>query len=116
MDEIITSVVAGVIIAAVSGLAGILWQKVKAARTAETMETARRVKHDRLVDEALRILMLCRLEDCQDAMVTNHGIADNDAKLRAQRIYDVYHAMGGNGHGTQVNRDIQNAPIQQKEQ
>lgn len=41
----------------------------------------------------------------------HHGVADNDFKLRAQRVYDAYHGLGGNGHGTQVNNDIQNAPI-----
>ncbi|KLN89566.1 hypothetical protein LMG11583_0303, partial [Bifidobacterium bifidum] len=25
--------------------------------------------------------------------------------------YYAYHGLGGNGHGTQVNNDIQNAPI-----
>ena len=41
----------------------------------------------------------------------HHGVADNDFKLRAQRVYDAYHGLGGNGHGTQINNDIQNAPI-----
>lgn len=111
MDELITSVVAGLIIAVVSSIAGGLWQQAKQARQLESEETARRKHHDNLVDEALRILMLCRLEDYQDTMVRNDGVADNDAKLRAQRVYDVYHMLGGNGHGTQVNDDIQQAPI-----
>lgn len=110
-DDIITSVVAGLIIAAVSTAAGILWQQLKTAKAAEAAEQQRAREHDQLVDEALRTLLLCKLEQ-QDTMVHDqHGVADNDFKLRAQRVYDAYHALGGNGHGTQVNNDIQNAPI-----
>lgn len=125
MDEIITSVVAGLIIAAASAVAGFLWHKLKALRVQARDEEKRRAEHeelmdymrsrqthDRLVDDALREIMLRDLERMQDHMVTvNHGVADNDAKLRAQRVYDMYHRLGGNGHGTQVNQDIQNAPI-----
>ncbi len=65
-------------------------------------------EHEKLVDEALRTLLLCKLEQQQDTMVhDHHGVADNDFKLRAQRVYDAYHGLGGNGHGTQVNNDIQ---------
>ena len=42
------------------------------------------------------------------------GIADNTAKRTAQLVYDSYHSLGGNGHGTQVNQDIQDAPIAPK--
>lgn len=124
-DDIITSVVAGLIIAAVSTTAGILWHQLKSLRTQLSDEENRRLEHrqlmedmrhrrehDQLVDEALRTLLLCKLEQQQDTMVHDqHGVADNDFKLRAQRVYDAYHALGGNGHGTQVNADIQNAPI-----
>ena len=69
-------------------------------------------EHEKLVDEALRTLLLCKLEQQQDTMVhDHHGVADNDFKLRAQRVYDAYHGLGGNGHGTQINNDIQNAPL-----
>ena len=47
----------------------------------------------------------------QRDMVANDGIADNTAKRTAQLVYDSYHSLGGNGHGTQVNQDIQDAPI-----
>ena len=111
-DDIITSVVAGLIIAAVSTAAGILWQQLKTANAAEAAEQQRAREHDQLVDEALRTLLLCKLEQQQDTMVHDqNGVADNDFKLRAQRVYNAYHSLGGNGHGTQVNADIQNAPI-----
>ena len=60
----------------------------------------------------MRELLLCRLEDLRREMVyDNHGIADDDLKSRSQRLYDSYHALGGNGHGTALNQDIQSAPI-----
>lgn len=114
MTDIITDIAAGLIIAAASSIAGGLWQWARHARQTESEETRRRQNHDMLVDEALRILMLCRLEDYQDRMVANDGVADNDAKTRAQHVYDMYHKLGGNGHGTQVNWDIQNAPIEHR--
>lgn len=59
----------------------------------------------------VRVLLLCKLEQMQREMVANDGIADNTAKQTAQLVYDTYHSLGGNGHGTQVNQDIQDAPI-----
>ena len=45
-------------------------------------------------------------------MVIEHdGIADEDLKSRSQRLYDSYHSLGGHGHGTSLNDDIQSAPI-----
>lgn len=124
-DDIITSVVAGLLIAAISAIAAGLWHQLKNLRSQIADEETRRseheqlmadmrrgCEHEKLVDEALRTLLLCKLEQQQDTMVhDHHGVADNDFKLRAQRVYDAYHGLGGNGHGTQVNNDIQNAPI-----
>ena len=62
----------------------------------------------------VRVLLLCKLEQMQREMVANDGIADNTAKQTAQLVYDSYHSLGGNGHGTQVNQDIQDAPIAPK--
>ena len=124
-DDIITSVVAGLLIAAISAIAAGLWHQLKNLRSQIADEETRRseheqlmadmrrgCEHEKLVDEALRTLLLCKLEQQQDTMGNDHhGFSDNDFKLRAQRVYDAYHGLGGNGHGTQVNNDIQNAPI-----
>ena len=60
----------------------------------------------------LRELLLCQLEDLRREMVIEHdGVADEDLKSRSQRLYDSYHSLGGNGHGTSLNNDIQSAPI-----
>ncbi|MEQ3065264.1 hypothetical protein AAA019_10430, partial [Bifidobacterium longum] len=51
-------------------------------------------------------------EDLRREMVIEHdGVADEDLKSRSQRLYDSYHSLGGNGHGTSLNDDIQSAPI-----
>lgn len=116
-DDIIASVVAGLLIAAISAIAAGLWHQLKNLRSQIADEETRRseheqlmadmrrgCEHEKLVDEALRTLLLCKLEQQQDTMVhDHHGVADNDFKLRAQRVYDAYHGLGGNGHGTQVN-------------
>ena len=88
-------------------------EETRRAEHEQLMADMRRgCEHEKLVDEALRTLLLCKLEQQQDTMVhDHHGVADNDFKLRAQRVYDAYHGLGGNGHGTQINNDIQNAPI-----
>ena len=72
----------------------------------------------------LRELLLCQLEDLRREMVIEHdGVAGEDPqtrsprkqhedlKSRSQRLYDSYHSLGGNGHGTALNNDIQSAPI-----
>mgnify|MGYP006870903839 FL=1 len=123
-DDIITSVVAGLLIAAISAIAAGLWHQLKNLRSQIADEETRRseheqlmadmrrgCEHEKLVDEALRTLLLCKLEQMQREMVANDGIADNTAKQTAQLVYDSYHSLGGNGHGTQVNQDIQDAPI-----
>lgn len=70
-----------------------------------------RSSRDAAIDMGVRVLLLCELERQQREMVANGGIADNESKSRAQTVYDAYHQLGGNGHGTQVNNDIQSAPI-----
>lgn len=71
----------------------------------------RHLDNTSVLDQAVRELLLCRLEDLRAEMVANDGIADEDLKGRSQRLYDVYHELGGNGHGTSLNNDIQSAPI-----
>ena len=66
----------------------------------------------RAIINGMRELLLCQLEDLRREMVIEHdGVADEDLKARSQRLYDSYHSLGGNGHGTALNNDIQSAPI-----
>lgn len=71
-------------------------------------------RRDKLLEEGVRELLLCTLEQLRQQMVDSGGVADDLLKDRADRIYRVYSALGGNGHGTQVNRDIQSAPIRDR--
>ncbi|TPF93637.1 hypothetical protein BW14_05100 [Bifidobacterium sp. UTBIF-68] len=70
-----------------------------------------RKRHDGAMDVGVRVLLLCELERQQRELVAAGATADNESKARAQTIYDAYHQLGGNGHGTQVNNDIQSMPI-----
>lgn len=116
MDEIITSVVAGLILAASCTVSGILWQKLKSATQAPRAHEARQEQQLDLLSDAVRELLLCKLETMRRHMVyDNNGVADDSEKGQAQRIYDIYHAMGGNGHGTALNDDVQRAPIAPKQ-
>lgn len=47
-----------------------------------------------VLEQAVRELLLCRLEDLRAEMVARDGIADEDLKGRSQRLYDVYHELG----------------------
>ena len=73
-DDIITSVVAGLLIAAISAIAAGLWHQLKNLRSQIADEETRRseheqlmadmrrgCEHEKLVDEALRTLLLCKL-------------------------------------------------------
>lgn len=111
-DDIITAIISGLILSATGGLCGILWQKLKSARRTATEHERRQ---ERLLDalaDGVRELLMSKLEGLRHTMVhEQHGIADDDFKSQAQRVYDCYHALGGNGHGTALNNDIQQAPI-----
>ena len=100
MDPITRSV----IIWAVTGILG-----VASGGVLSWWRGARR--RDWALEAGVRELLLCQLESLHSQMVAAGGVASEDLKARAQRIYDSYHGMDGNGHGTQVNDDIQHAPI-----
>lgn len=52
------------------------------------------------LQDGVKTMLLCKLEQMQREMVDAGGIADNDLKTRAEGVYATYHALGGNGHGT----------------
>lgn len=114
-DDIITSLVSGFILSGAGALCGILWAKLKQARLeAQAHETRQEQVLDAL-SNGVRELLMCKLESLRHTMVHDQqGIADDDFKAQSQRIYDCYNALGGNGHGTAINDDIQHAPIAPK--
>lgn len=100
MNPIIQSVVIWIVtgvLGVASGWAASKWRDIR--------------KRDRSLEAGVRELLLAQLESLRREMVDAGGVADDDLKGRAQRLYDAYHGMGGNGHGTALNNDIQNAPI-----
>lgn len=49
-------------------------------------------------------------------MAANGGVCDVETKQTAEKIYRAYHALGGNGVGTQMIEDIRNAHIARTEE
>lgn len=99
------ALVQSVVVWAVTGLAGSVagWfaARVKAG-----------MARDKALESGVRELLLCQLEALHSQMVEDGGCASDYLKARSQRIYDIYHdGMGGNGHGTSLNDDIQHAPV-----
>lgn len=114
-DEIITSLVSGFILSGVGALCGILWAKLKQARLEARAHENRQERVLDALSNGVRELLMCKLESLRHTMVHDQqGIADDEFKAQSQRIYDCYHALGGNGHGTAINDDIQHAPIAPK--
>lgn len=62
--------------------------------------------------EGVRVLLFCKLEAIQQQMVQDGGVCDVPTKQTAEQIYSAYHAMGGNGVGTQMIEDIRRAHIE----
>lgn len=70
-----------------------------------------RLDRDTPTKEGLRVLLFCKLEHIQAAMVANGGVCDVDTKQTAETIYNAYAALGGNGLGIQMIEDIRAAHI-----
>lgn len=59
-------------------------------------------ERDTPTKEGLRVLLFCKLEHIQAAMVANDGVCDVSTKETAETIYRAYSALGGNGVGSQM--------------
>lgn len=75
-----------------------------------------RADRDTPTKEGVRVLLFCKLEHIQAAMTANGGVCDVETKQTAEKIYRAYHALGGNGVGTQMIEDIRNAHIARTEE
>lgn len=73
-------------------------------------------ERDTPTKEGLRVLLFCKLEHIQAAMVANDGICDVSTKETAETIYRAYSALGGNGVGSQMIEDIRHAHIARTEE
>nr|DAJ09986.1 MAG TPA: minor structural protein [Caudoviricetes sp.] len=61
--------------------------------------------------DGVRELLFCKLEALHLRMVDNDGVMSVPDKETAERIYDSYHALGGNGVGTRMIAEIRQAHI-----
>lgn len=61
--------------------------------------------------QAIRILLFLKLELFFRKMVDDRGIMSIEDKRTAEDIYTAYHALGGNGVGTEMIQQIREAHI-----
>lgn len=71
----------------------------------------RRLDRNDAQDNALRVLLFCQLEKINSHQVSAGHVCPTHVKERAEQIYSAYHALGGNGLGTQMIEDIRDAHI-----
>ena len=62
--------------------------------------------------EGVRVLLFCKLRQIQQETVSAGDVCDVATKQTAQKVYNAYHALGGNGVGTQMKDDILAAKIE----
>lgn len=60
--------------------------------------------------EGTKTLLRSRLYDIHERTVEN-GYCPDDRKRETEQVYTSYHALGGNGVGTQYYQEILNAPV-----
>lgn len=99
---------AGPVIAAViSWLAASL----RAARKRSTEHDARRDAEHAALMAGMREMMRRELYDMHRRYVVDGEPMPYDEKEREESVYDVYHALGGNGTGTHVHQELQAAYV-----
>ena len=60
--------------------------------------------------EGTKTLLRSRLYDIHERTVEK-GYCPDERKSETERVYTAYHALGGNGVGTQYYQEILNAPV-----
>lgn len=110
MESIISEVAVGLIIAALSWIAGSLTTKLKKYKKQEEEDRQRteirRVAIEETCKETLRKMLK---DDCD--YFENLGYCSVDDKFEIQRIYKIYHdGLNGNGRGTRYYEIIMKLP------
>ena len=59
--------------------------------------------------EGMRTMLRGRLVDLHATYVVTGAGCSESVKTEAQRVYEAYHALGGNGVGTQLYKEILHA-------
>lgn len=91
----------GVIVAGLSAVCRSLWKKVKAREqeVADMRAGLVAILHDRLYQECSRLLA--------------QGWVDVDTLKNLEYIYNAYHALGGNGTGTEIYNRVRKLPLKE---
>ncbi|MBW3088840.1 hypothetical protein KIH77_08915 [Bifidobacterium sp. 82T24] len=106
MDEIIISVVVGVLISAISALGGILWQRVKTIMAKQDVR-----------DEALSALLFDKIARLHSETVAQGKPASVDDKRRADVAWNAYRALNSkvieDGTTAHLHEEIVNAHVKE---
>lgn len=96
---------------ALTGVAGWLGGKVKgAAKEREREDAQRDAEHEALM-LGMRELMRSKLYSMHERFVVNGEPMSYEVKEHEEAVYQVYHALGGNGTGTHIHQELQAAYV-----
>lgn len=86
-------------------------QRKLTAATAEAVKRARS-EHDEAMEQGMVTLLRQQLVDYHRQYVTSGGPCPVAIKEQATEVYEAYHALGGNGTGTQLWHEIMEAHVE----
>lgn len=66
-------------------------------------------KRDNPLRDGVKELLYCKLVHYDD-LLQSRGFTPLEDKETVERVYTAYHALGGNGVGTEIRRRILNSP------
>lgn len=99
--EIVTALITGMF-ALVTTVGGYFVGKFK-ERTLKDKDT------ERIIADGVRVLLSCRLHDHYERF-TALGSIDIEGIDEVRRVYSAYHALGGNGIGTERAEEVERLP------
>lgn len=91
---------------ALSGLVGWLSKSLTHQREAERARDEAQEAHDRAMQEGLRTLLRAELLDIYTRHVVRKKPISVSIQDEAERVYQAYHKLGGNGTGTWMHERI----------
>lgn len=99
------SAIAGWLISPICGtVSGYLLAQLKGART-----------HDKAMEKGMRAILRQQLIDYHAQYVASGAACPVSIKEQATKVYEAYHALGGNGTGTRLWEEIMAAHVIDKE-
>lgn len=109
ITQIIVSVITWAITGALGVVAGWAYKGMKDAREAHQTELKANETRMLALCDGVRSLLRCELvRSHREYVQEGHRMTLSDLEY-SQRVYESYHALGGNGTGTQLWDSIQNA-------